>query len=118
MRKIYKQDLLVEDGAPPDDGARAAQGANKHRALNCPFCGAAVGAAVAVQITPSAKPDFAVRCAACDATGPWALTPKIATELWNCGFANARPASGRRTRGNLRRSPGERIKATKTENEN
>ena len=88
------EDLLAGDDAPPAAG----EAKGKHRLELCPFCGAAVGGAVAVEITSGAKPDFAVRCGACDATGPWALTPKIATELWNCGFANARPASGRRTR--------------------
>ena len=99
MRKIHKQALLDADAAPlSDDGARAAQGANKHRVQNCPFCGAAVGGAVAVQITSGAKPDFAVRCSNCDAQGPWGFTAKLAIELWNDGFQASKPASGRRMR--------------------
>ena len=83
------------DDTPPDDGAK---GANKHRVEPCPFCGRAGGAAVAVQITAGAKPDFAVRCPGCDATGPWAITAKLAVAVWNFGFQSSRPASGRRAR--------------------
>ena len=92
--------MLAEDDAPPDDDA--AKGTNKHRVEPCPFCGAAVGAAVAVQITSGAKPDFAVRCSNCDAQGPWGFTAKLAIEFWNDGFQASRPASGRRTRSESR----------------
>jgi hypothetical protein len=85
---------------PPDDGG--AESTNKHRVQNCPFCGAAVGGAVAVQITSGAKPDFAVRCSNCDAQGPWGFTAKLAIELWNFGFQATRPAAGRRTRNESR----------------
>ena len=95
MRNIYKEEDVPDD-APPGD--RVAKGTNKHRVQSCPFCGAAVGGAVAVQITAGAKPDFAVRCAACDCTGPWAITAKLAIGLWNDGYESSRPASGRRTR--------------------
>ena len=60
------EDLLAGDDAPPAAG----EAKGKHRLELCPFCGAAVGGAVAVEITSGAKPDFAVRCGACDATGP------------------------------------------------
>jgi hypothetical protein len=100
MRNIYKEEEIfedhLEDDAPPADGG--AKGINKHRVEPCPFCGAAVSGAVAVEITPGAKPDFAVRCPGCDATGPWAVSQRLAVGLWNFGFANARPASGRLTR--------------------
>jgi hypothetical protein len=88
--------LLAEDDAPPDDDV--AKGANKHRMENCPFCGGAVGAAVAVQITSGTKPDFAVRCQNCDAQGPWGLSARIAAELWNFGFQASRAPAGRRAR--------------------
>lgn len=97
MRKA-DLDALTADDAPPDDGARAVQGVNKHQIEACPFCGAVVGAPVAVEITSGAKPDFAVRCENCDCTGPWAITAKLAIELWNFGFQASRPAEGRRTR--------------------
>lgn len=91
---MRKADLeaLAEDGAK----------GTKYRIETCPFCGAAPGGAVPVQITTGTRPDFAVRCQNCDATGPWALTPKIATELWNFGFQSTRPADGRRTRNESR----------------
>jgi Lar family restriction alleviation protein len=99
MRKSNDADLLVEDGdPPPDDGTRAAQGANKHRAKSCPFCGATDVHAKPIQVMPELKPDFAVRCSNCDAVGPWGFTAKLAVGLWNDGFKSSRPAADRRTR--------------------
>ena len=47
---------------------------NKYGCLPCPFCNGFEAVQVQqVQVTPGAKPDFAVVCPHCDARGPWAL---------------------------------------------
>jgi hypothetical protein len=98
MRKADLDALAEDDAPPPDDSVLNAKGVNGHGCRPCPFCLATSVHAKPIEITSGAKPDFAVRCTACDATGPWGLTPKIATTLWNEGFDNVRPATGRRTR--------------------
>jgi hypothetical protein len=110
MRKSNDVALLVGDAVPPDDGARAAQGANKHRVENCPFCGSGDVHAKPIQVMPELKPDFAVRCSNCDAIGPWAITAKLAVGLWNDGFDNARPA-GRHTFGGRSRPQKQKTKS-------
>jgi hypothetical protein len=43
-----------------------------------------------------AKPDITVRCEQCDCVGPWAVTARIAVQLWNEGFEGSRSAAHRR----------------------
>jgi hypothetical protein len=97
MHKIHKE-ALAEDDASPDDDVLDATGCNKHGCRPCPFCGATDVHSGPVVVISGGHPDHAVNCGHCDCRGPWAVSPKIATVLWNEGFDNARPASGRRTR--------------------
>jgi hypothetical protein len=97
MRKADLEALAEDDAPPPDDGILNAKGVNGHGCKSCPFCGATDVHSGPVQISEG-KPDHAVKCAHCDCVGPWAITPRIATLLWNDGYESSRPASGRRTR--------------------
>jgi hypothetical protein len=45
-----------------------------------------------VQVTPQAKPNFAVVCPHCDARGPWAHTKDLAIRFWNDGYPATRAA--------------------------
>ena len=66
---------------------------NQHGCLTCPFCKGFEAVQVQqVQLTPLAKPDFAVVCPHCDARGPWACNSEIAIRFWNDGYPATRPA--------------------------
>ena len=98
MRKIYQDALDQGDAPTPDDSVLDSKGLNGNGCKPCPFCGATDVHSEPVVVISGGQPDHAVNCQSCDCRGPWAITPKIATELWNEGFDNARPATGRRTR--------------------
>jgi hypothetical protein len=97
MRKA-DLDALAADDAPPDDGVLDSTGCNKHGCKPCPFCGATDAHSGPVVVISAGQPDHAVNCGHCDCRGPWAVSPKIAVQLWNEGFDNARPTVGRRAR--------------------
>jgi hypothetical protein len=66
---------------------------NQQGCLNCPFCAGFEAVQVQqVQVTPRAKPDFAVVCPHCDARGPWAYNKDMAVRFWNDGYPAARAA--------------------------
>ena len=66
---------------------------NQHGCLTCPFCKGFEAVHVQqVQVTPQAKPDFAVVCPHCDARGPWAHTKDLAVRFWNDGYPATRAA--------------------------
>ena len=55
---------------------------NQHGCLTCPFCKGFEAVQVQqVQVTPRAKPDFAVVYPHCDARGPWAYNKDMAVRL-------------------------------------
>jgi hypothetical protein len=97
MRKIPKEALEADD-APSDDDVLDAAGCNKHGCKACPFCGATDVHSVPVVVISGGQPDHAVNCGHCDCRGPWAVSPKIAVQLWNEGYESSRPARGRRAR--------------------
>jgi hypothetical protein len=96
MRKANLDALAEDDAPPPDDGVLDATGRNKHGCKPCPFCCATDVHSGPVVVIAGGQPDHAVNCQSCDCRGPWAITPKIATELWNEGFDNRRPGRRRK----------------------